>query len=81
MALTVRQLKRKEWLIKATDAIEATQLNGIMAEGVEMSFNGRSITRFNPDELERLRQRFESELGKLERQEVGIFNRTIRVIG
>lgn len=81
MPLTPRQSIRKEWLEKAIDAIQETQLNGIVSEGSQMTFNGRSIQRFSPDELERLRLRFEAELTKFERIELGTHTRTIRVIG
>lgn len=81
MPLTPRQVTRKAWLEKAIDAIQETQLNGIVSEGSQMTFNGRSIQRFSTEELENLRVRFEAELSKLERIELGTHTRTVRVIG
>lgn len=80
MALTPRQVTRKAWLEKAISEIEKAQLTGITA-GLSMSFNGRSIQRHTPTELEKLRKGFEAELCKLERKEVGTQTRTIRVVG
>lgn len=81
MPLTPRQITRKAWLEKAVDAIQDTQLNGITSEALNMTFNGRSLQRFGPEELERVRQQFETELIKLEKIEIGNYSRTIKVIG
>lgn len=81
MPLTPRQITRKAWLEKAVDAIQNTQLNGITSEALNMTFNGRSLQRFGPEELERVRQQFETELIKLEKIEIGNYSRTIKVIG
>lgn len=81
MALTERQTARKLWLQKAISEIQYAQINGFKSEAVSMSFNGRSITRFNMQELENMRFRFDQELTKLEKIEAGTFTRTIRVWG
>lgn len=80
MALTARQTTRKAWLEKAIFEIESAQLKGITS-GLTMSFNGRSIQRHTPAELERLNRTYEAELCKLEKIELGTRTRTIRVIG
>lgn len=80
MALTARQAVRKAWLEKAITEIQSAQLKGISA-GLTMSFNGRSIQRHTPAELEKLMRTYESELCKLEKIELGTRTRTIRVVG
>lgn len=81
MALTERQTARKAWLINAITAIESAQLNSLTSEAAQMTFNGRSIQRFSPQELERLRTVYDGELSKLEKVEAGTYTRTVRVIG
>lgn len=80
MPLSARQITRKAWLEKAIDAIQDSQINGI-SSGLSMTFNGRSIQRHSPEELEKLFKSYEAELCKLERIEAGTQTRTIRVIG
>jgi len=80
MALTARQITRKAWLEGAVLQIQSAQLKGITS-GLTMSFNGRSIQRHTPAELESLMRTYEAELCKLEKKELGTFTRTIRVIG
>jgi hypothetical protein len=81
MALTTRQSERKTWLESALTAIQSAQL-GILTSGKsDLSFNGRSVTNLSPQEMEKLRRSYESELQKLERIEQGVSSRTIRVIG
>jgi len=46
-----------------------------------MTFNGRSVQRYSPEELERLRVRYDAELVKLERIDSGTYTTTVRVIG
>jgi hypothetical protein len=81
MALTTRQAQRKTWLESALTAIQNAQLGILTAGTTEVSFNGRSVTNLAPQEMERLRRSYESELQKLERIEQGVSSRTIRVIG
>lgn len=81
MALTPRQAERKQWLEQAIKEIQYAQLNGIKSEALTMSFNGRSMQRFTPEELEKMRLRYDQELTKLERMEAGNYSRTIRVYG
>lgn len=79
MALTARQAVRKAWLEQAITEIQSAQLKGI--SGLSMSFNGRSIQRHTPSELEKLMRTYESELCSLEKAELGTRTRTIRVVG
>lgn len=80
MPLNNRQTERKIWLEEAIETIETALLTGIR-DGLSLTFNGRSLQRHTPEELEKLRKRYEAELCKLERIEAGTQTRTIRVIG
>lgn len=79
MALTARQAVRKAWLEQAITEIQSAQLKGFSS--ATMTFNGRSIQRHTPAELEKLMRTYESELCKLEKIELGTRTRTIRVVG
>jgi len=80
MPLTPRQTSRKAWLEAALTKIEAAQA-GNFDQGQAMTFNGRSVQRYSPEELERLRVRYDAELVKLERIDSGTYTTTVRVIG
>ena len=81
MALTERQKERKKWLEIIILAIESTQLKGIESGAMKYGIHDRSLERYNPEELERLRRRYECELQALEKKEMGIFKKTISVYG
>ena len=80
MPLTERQKSRKAWLEQAVNEIQNAQINGFKS-GFSMSFNGRSIQRFSPKELENLRHMYDRELIRLEKIEAGNYTRTVRVNG
>ena len=71
MALTDRQTRRKEWLEKMLDAIEARISGDLESGGSSMSINGRSLQRYSMDELNTLYSRYNNELTQLERQAAG----------
>ncbi len=71
MALTDRQTRRKEWLEKMLDAIEARISGDLESGGSSMSINGRSLQRYTMDELNTLYSQYSYELTRLERQAAG----------
>lgn len=71
MALTQRQLNRKQWLETTLDTIQA-RINGDLDSGaVSLSLNGRSLQRYSLDELNRLYKQYDHELSQLENQVAG----------
>ena len=78
MALTTREYARKAWLETAIANIEAAISGGVSSQ--EITIAGRSLKRYGLDELESLRQKYDTELAKLEAKEAGLpTRRTIRV--
>lgn len=71
MALTDRQTRRKEWLEKMLDAIEARISGDLESGGSSMSINGRSLQRYTMDELNGMYSQYNNELTRLERQAAG----------
>ena len=71
MALTNRQIRRKQWLESMLNAIEARLAGDIADGGSSMSINGRSLQRYSLDELNTLHRVYSNELTGLEQKEAG----------
>lgn len=71
MALTDRQKNRKDWLEKMLGAIEARIAGDIDSGSLSLSINGRSLQRYNLDELNTLHSQYSYELNRLEQLDAG----------
>lgn len=78
MALTTRQAARKSYLEGAIPKLEAAIEGSFGA--AKLTIAGRSLERYTLEELESLRAKYDAELTRLERRDLGVSNvNTIRV--